>query len=302
MGHIYVLGCGAIGFPLAAYVADAGRTVVAVRTSRDVPKGSVTVTVQNGEDLVSAHVDTISFAELTELDGTIVVAAKSFANEVIARALAERGATGRVVIMQNGLGVERPFLEARLSPIYRCVLYVTSQRVGENAFSVRPVTASPIGVIEGDDAALEQCIAELSTRGFPFRPEANIKREVWKKAIVNAVFNSICPLLEVDNGIFARDEGTANAARELVEECVELTNRLDLGLTEAELMDQIVRISEASDGQLISTLQDIRSGRQTEIDFLNLELARIAASLEPPLRLPRTELLGRLILAKSSAA
>jgi 2-dehydropantoate 2-reductase len=38
-----------------------------------------------------------------------------------------------------------------------------------------------------------------------------------------------------------------------------------------------MRISTGSK-QLISTLQDIRNGRQTEIESLNLEIARLAAS------------------------
>jgi 2-dehydropantoate 2-reductase len=58
-------------------------------------------------------------------------------------------------------------------------------------------------------------------------------------------------------------------------------------------------ISKRSDGQLISTLQDIRSGRQTEIEFLNLEIARVAAALQPSLDLPSIELLGKMIAVKS---
>ena len=139
----------------------------------------------------------------------------------------------------------------------------------------------------------------MTTGGFPFRSEANIQREIWKKAIVNSVFNSICPLLDIDNGVFVRDEETANLARQVVRECVTLTDRLNMGLSESELMEQIMRISKASDGQLISTLQDIRAGRQTEIAFLNLEIARVAASMQPKLGLPRIELLGKMILVKS---
>ncbi|MCB0195350.1 MAG: hypothetical protein KDJ65_25610 [Anaerolineae bacterium] len=49
----------------------------------------------------------------------------------------------------------------------------------------------------------------------------------------------------------------SNLAAEVVRECVMLTDRLNLNLTEGELMAQIKLISERSDGQLISTLQDI---------------------------------------------
>jgi len=297
---IYILGSGAVGFPLAAYLADAGRAVVAVRTSRnDVPKGTISVTVDNGEKRTSARVETISLSELAHIDGAIVIAAKSYANAAIARALRDKAAAGPVVILQNGLGVEQPFLDVGFFPIYRCVLYVTGQPTSEYDFRFRPVTASPIGVISGGESGLQQCVEALTTVGFPFRTEANIQREIWKKAIINAVFNSICPLLDVDNGVFVRDAAAADLARGLVGECVTLTERLDLGLSEGELMEQVLLISKRSDGQLISTLQDIRMGRRTEIESLNLEIARVAASMQPGLELPKVELLGKMIAAKS---
>lgn len=297
---VYVLGAGAIGLPLAAYLAAAGRPAVAVRTSRkDVAKATVTVTLRNGADRLTTSVETISLAQLPRLAGTIVVAAKSHANKALALELKERAATGPLVIMQNGVGVEKPFLDAHFAPIYRCVLLITSQAAAEYEFTVRPIASSPIGVIAGDEVGLRKCVDALTTDRFPFHAEANIQREIWKKAIINSAFNSICPLLDVDNGVFVRDAEAAQLAREVVRECLLLTDRLNVGLSENELMEQIMRISKGSDGQLISTLQDIRSARPTEIEFLNLEIVRQAASLKPALRLPAVELLGKMIAAKS---
>src|SRR3990172_8837869 len=100
---IYILGSGAIGFPLAATLANAGRTVLAVRTSRkDVAKGTITVTVHNGANRISAPVETISLSRLASLDGTIVITTKAYANKTIALELEDKAATGPVVIMQNG--------------------------------------------------------------------------------------------------------------------------------------------------------------------------------------------------------
>ena len=297
---IYILGSGAVGFPLAAYLTNAGRNVVAVRTSRnDVPKSTINVTVQDGTNRVTAPVATISLSNLTNLDGTLVITTKSYTNPAIALLLKERKATGPLVIMQNGVGVERPFIDAGFAAVYRCVLYVTSQPTSEFQFSFRPITASPIGIIAGPEAELVQSVEQLNTHGFPFRTETNIQKEIWKKAIINSVFNSICPLLDVDNNVFVRDEATTDLARRLVKECIMLTDRLNIGLSESEVMQQIMRISTGSK-QFISTLQDIRNGRQTEIESLNLEIARQAASLQPPLHLPQTELLGKIILAKSA--
>jgi 2-dehydropantoate 2-reductase len=300
---IYVLGSGAVGFPLAASLAHSGRHVVAVRTSReDVPAGAVPLTVRNADQQIEATVETVSLSNLSDLNGILVITAKAYANEALARALSAKAAKGPIVLLQNGVGVERPFLDAQFPSIYRCVLYVTSQAVGAHVFSMRPVTTSPIGVVRGNRAELEACVTALTTDVLPFRSEAQIEREVWKKAIINAAFNSICPLLEVDNGIFARDARVAELGRGVIRECVAVTERLALGLSEGELMEQLLLISRRSDGQLISTLQDLRSGRPTEIAFLNLAITEVGASLDPPLALPQVTLLGRLIAAKDTIA
>lgn len=300
MNTIYILGAGAIGFPLAAYLTNAGRPVIAVRTSkRDVPEGTVMVAIQDGENRIRARVKTVSLAKLDRLNGMIVITTKSHVNDDIANQIKSKGATGPVVVMQNGLGVEKPFVDAQLRPVYRCVLYATAQAVSAYTYRFRPVDRSPIGTVEGDEVGLAACVERLTTDAFPFRSEANIQREVWKKAIANAAFNSICPLLDVDNGVFARDAAAADLAREIVSECVALTDRLNVGLSKDELMEQIMLISKRSEGQYISTLQDIRAGRPTEIASLNLEIARVAAAMRPRLQLPRTELLGKMIVAKS---
>lgn len=297
---IYILGAGAIGFPLAAYLAHAGRHVVAVRTSRkDVPQSTVTVTVRDHENGITIPVETVSLSRLTHLNGMIVVTAKSYANPAIAQELRDQAAAGPIVILQNGLGVEKPFMDAQFPEIYRCILYATGQTESGNTFTFRPITSSPIGAVRGSESGLQQCVQALTTARFPFRAETHIQSEIWKKAIINTVFNSICPLLDVDNGIFARDERAAALAGAVVKECVALTNRLNLGLNESDLMAQIQQISQGSDGQLISTLQDIKAGRQTEIEFLNLEMARMAASMQPRLALPKVAFLGEMILTKS---
>jgi len=297
---IYILGSGAIGFPLAAYLADTGRDVVAVRTSRnDVQKSTISVTVHNGANHISIPVETISLSKLPALNGTIVIATKSYTNNAIALELENKEVIGPIVIMQNGVAVEKPFLDAHFSPIYRCILLLTSQAISEYEFTVRAIASSPIGVVEGNESDLKKCVEDLTTDGFPFHAEVNIQKDIWKKAIINCVFNSICPLLDVDNGVFVRNKEIADLAAEIVRECITLTDRFDMGLSESELMEQIMRISKGSDGILISTLQDIRGGRQTEIESLNLEMARVAAEMQPGLDLPRTECLGKMILAKS---
>jgi 2-dehydropantoate 2-reductase len=298
---VHVLGTGAVGLPLAAYLASAGRTVIAVRTGNVSAPVERTTVVIRGDALATDTIslDLVRLDELPKLDGIVVITAKAFANPAIAATLRARAFGGPVVILQNGLNVEAPFLANLGGEIYRGVLYVTSQTEAKRAAMFRQIASCPVGIVRGTEAGLRDCVAAITTPRFRFHAESDIRREVWKKTIINAVFNSICPLLDTDNGVFARDEVAADLSRQIVRECLVLARSQGIDLDEAGVIEQAMRISRGSDGVLISTLQDIRAGRSTEIESLNLAIARLAAESAPPIELPCTEFLGRMIQAKS---
>lgn len=300
-GPIYIIGTGAVGLPLAAFLAHEGRSVVAVR-ARDSSSApgtrAVTVRGRAGDPLV-VQVGVVPLAGLHSIEGLVVIATKAHANLAIVERLRALRHTGPLVLLQNGLGIEEPFLAGGTSDVYRGVLYLTSQESAPHDFTFRAITSCPVGVVRGSPAGLAEHVARLSTPHLQFHAEPGIDRAVWKKAIVNAVFNSICPLLDIDNGVFVRESSVAALAQEVVCECLTLARTRGVALTESELMDQIMQISRNSGGVLISTLQDIRRGRETEIESLNIAMARLAATSTPAVELSRTELLGRLILAKS---
>ena len=62
---------------------------------------------------------------------------------------------------------------------------------------------------------------------------------------------------------------------------------------------RLLQISRSSDGQLISTYQDILAGRPTEIDTLNFAISRQADSLQLSHLVTETKLLGELVQLKS---
>jgi len=300
--RIYILGAGSIGMSLAVHLANAGRQVTAVRTSiADMATQVLEVTIHGSEGRTFTRaVEMTALARLRGPAGLVVVTAKTYANEAIAARLSEMESLGPLVILQNGVGVEDPYLALAAARVYRCVLYATAQKNADGSYTFIPVTASKIGVARGDEGELAEVVAALNTPEFPFASLAGIQQEVWKKATINSVFNSVCSLLEVDNGIFIRDDSTARLAREIVDECVAVMQRMGFSLTADEVMEQLFAISRRSDGQLISTLQDINNGRETEIEHLNLEIARIAAKVAPDANVNVTRALGELVKIKST--
>lgn len=301
---IFIVGGGAIGFPLAAHLQAAGRAVTVLRVQDGSAQPTTqTIVVRSGEGTeLKQAIACRPLAQMPTIGGLVVLATKANANERLAQTLAAHAPAIDLVVMQNGIGVERPFLGRQFRSLARCVVYITAEKIGPQRYTARMVKPSPIGLIETGGKPAADVVAALSTPGLAFCAQPEIVREVWKKGVINTVFNSICPLMEADNGIFERDAAIMDLARQVVHECVPVANRLGIALDAQEIVEQILSISRKSSGQLISTLQDIHARRETEIGHFNLEICREAQALTPPLHLALTQALGLLTQGKAAIA
>jgi 2-dehydropantoate 2-reductase len=299
--HIYIIGSGAIGMALAVFLKLENKDVTIIRGSIDdgsIYTQEIRVTLPN-QILCKANIEVTTIRDFIKLDGLIVLTNKSFGNENIAKKLKGKVGNSPIVILQNGLGIEQTFINYTFPEVYRCVLFATSQVTEKYTLNFKPISTCPIGIIKGNEETLNWISGQLSTANFQFKSEPNINSIIWKKAIANSVFNSICPLLEIDNGIFYRDETVLLLAKRIIAECISISTALGVELEANEVLESLLHISKSSEGQLISTLQDINNNRLTEIDTLNLEIARIAASLGKANLVQETKVLGELVKIKS---
>jgi 2-dehydropantoate 2-reductase len=299
--RIYIIGAGAIGKVLAVFLQKEGREVMILNARND--HGTETshkLSVQlNDGSILKETILISSFSKQPVLDGVIVMANKSIGNESVAELLQSRCGDSPIVVMQNGLDIERAVLEKGFRNIYRCVLLATSQYVAEETLRFKPVASSPIGVIRGSASLLEEVITTLDTPLFGFAKAENIQPVIWKKVIANCVFNSVCPLLETDNGVFWRSERARQIAEDIIHECTGVARSAGVELNDEEVLQTVLQISKASDGQIISTLQDIRMRRPTEIETLNMAVVRSALRNGYSGSIERTKVLGELTKLKS---
>ena len=298
---IYIIGAGAVGKTLAVFLKEAGKNVFLVRGSIDDGTSRIEKirVVSADQTETEAEIEVCSMSNFSQLNGIIVLTNKSFGNRNLAETLEGKMNGSPLVILQNGLGVEQPFIDRDYPEIYRCVLFVTSQIISENKVSFKPVAVSPIGIIKGGPAKLTEIVGALDSSAFPFNAKADIQTVIWKKAIINSVFNSICPLLEVDNGIFHRDEKVLEIAKRVIAECIAIAQEKGIYLETDEVLERLLLISKSSDGQLISTYQDILNKRQTEIETLNFAIVEMADKLNKGNLVIETKLLGELTRLKS---
>lgn len=302
--NIFIIGAGAIGKVLAVFLKLQGKNVVIIRGSTD-NQSSYTQKIQVELSDTTSHEAVLEFSTLSnfhKLEGVIILTNKSYGNQQLSKALKEKVNNSPLVILQNGLGVEQAFIDLDFPEIYRCVLFATSQTITENKLRFKRVSVSRVGIIKGNSATLSNIVDLISSDHFQFQTEKDIQTIIWKKAIINCVFNSVCPLLEVDNGIFHRDEKVLGIAKRIITECVSIAREVYVVLKVEDVVENLLLISKASDGQLISTYQDIKNKRKTEIETLNFAIVNIAKTLGKEDAVAETKLLGELTKLKSELA
>lgn len=298
---IYIIGAGAIGKVLAVLLKREQRDLVIIRAGIDhLEAYTEKIEVElNDTETVIAEIGIRTLSSFSILNGLVLITNKSFGNPSLATALKTKISNTPIVILQNGLNVEQPFLDQHFPGIYRAVLFATSQPIAKNKFRFIPVAASPVGIVKGNTQTLQATVEKINTSNFQFTAEENIRPLIWTKTIVNSVFNSVCPLLETDNGIFYRNEKARHIAKRIIAEGVVMATANGIALHEEEVLNRLLLISKISGGQLISTYQDLLNKRRTEIEALNLAIAGIAAELNKADMVKEINLLGELIKLKS---
>jgi 2-dehydropantoate 2-reductase len=298
---IYIIGAGAIGKALAVFLKLNNKNVTLIRGSVDgkpVEEEKIQV-VLSDKTICEASIEVTTLSNFSKLDGIVVLTNKSFGNENLSQALRGKIDNTPVVVMQNGLNVEQPFIDNAFPEIYRCVLFATCQIISQSSLRFKPVSVSVVGTIKGSGSDLNNIIEHLDNPNFPFKAVTDIQTIIWKKTIANCVLNSICPLLDIDNGIFHRNEAALAIATRVIQECIVIAKETGISLGADEVLESLLLISKSSDGQLISTLQDIRNKRETEIETLNFSIVNIAMKLNKENLVPNTKLLGELTKLKS---
>jgi 2-dehydropantoate 2-reductase len=287
---IALIGPGAIGATVAAYLHAAGHSVLLCgHTVRE----SIEVRPDDGESIVlpgPVHTDP---AEVGGAVDVVFIAVKDTQNEQAGAWLA-RLCNGRTVVcaLQNGVEqVERVGRFCPSSTVVPAAVWISSEIQPEGWVRVRN---EPRLILPDTEAA--GTLAELlRPAGVTVDLDPDFSTAAWHKLLVNAVV-AIMVLTGRRSGAFRRDDVAALGRRYLTE-CLAVARAEGANLGD-EVIDEIIgMLAQAPSDLTTSMLTDREANRPLEWDIRNGVIVRKAAAHGLPT--PISEVLVPLLAAAS---
>ena len=121
------------------------------------------------------------------------------------------------------------------------------------------------------------CLLTLKQLDLNTRWTSTIERRLWMKLAVNAAINPLTAINFCTNGDILKSKKLLFQLKLLCFETAELYNALNLTIDEANILDEVFNVIQKTANNQSSMLQDIQSGKTTEIEAITgylLEKAR----------------------------
>jgi len=300
---IAIVGAGALGSLFGGLLAKAGHKVWLYNPSniehvRAVKAEGLRIETADGQKL---HVELPATERMEEvpkpvdLVGIFVKAYRT--EEALRQARALIGEATWLLSLQNGVGFEELLLES--APL---VLRGTTAQgatllaPGRIRWAGRGPTR--IGPLIPPKAEAEKLISEiisaLNTSGIEAHYEQDIRKALFEKLLVNAAINPLTALFDVPNGELVEDPKLREVLRDVVREAHPIVADQGVTLSLKEAIERVEGVCRATAQNISSMLQDVRKGRQTEIEFINGAIVREGERLKIPT--PLNRLLTELVL------
>ena len=292
-----VFGAGAVGLGLSSFLLQAGhrvhlvgkeQTVVSLRKTGLKRQGIFGEANFSPQQLTASS----NLAETgRETFDFYLVCTKSFDTENSARQLKAESTLAHqkspVVLCQNGWGNADTF--SRFFPpkqVYNARVITGFIRPEPHVVDVT-VHAQPVhlgSLFDGNATRLQLLADALSLGGLPSAVTDDIGKDLWAKMLYNCPLNALGAVLQVPYGHLGEDENSRAIMERIVREVFQVMQGLGHASHWQSAGDYLKNFYEhllpSTYSHESSMLQDIRTGRKTEIEALNGVIVREGRKLK----------------------
>jgi 2-dehydropantoate 2-reductase len=309
--RVCVVGGGVIGGLYAAHLARL--LPVSVLTRREEQARALNeqgLRVSGKSDFVAPVTAAVDPAELPEFDLGIVATKATQVGEAASR-LHGRFPAATMMTIQNGLGAEEILRSHGAWPVISAVTFMSGVRHGDAHVEYELDTETWLGPYTGTPAAVVDEVSRLLVEsGLRARTFADLRPAQWSKLIFNATVNTVAALIDLPHvaqfAAVAAPTDLGNLVRDLMEEGKRVAAAAGIELHEDPWEMNVHAVergeTEAAQGHYAhvpSMLEDVRSRRPTEVDFITGALVREGGRLGVPV--PLHTAMYRLVKAREAA-
>ncbi len=266
MVRIAVIGAGAIGGTLAAWLAQNHDVTICARSPLadlevETPEGPIRATPRILTD--PARADAVDWILCTTKTYDCAAAAAWLPGLM--------GPATRLAVIQNGVEQRDRFPQVPAQRTVPVIIDLPAERHAPGRIVQR--RNGTIHVPEGE--AGEALVALFADTPIDARTTPDFVTAAWRKLAINC--SGIVSALTHRAAEVANDQGVAEVMRVLVRECIAVGRAEGADLPD-KLADQVVRWTTLAHPQSVNSLQaDFEAGRQTEVDARNMVIVRLGA-------------------------
>jgi 2-dehydropantoate 2-reductase len=308
--RVCVVGGGVIGSLYAGHLAQVAEVSVLTRRAEHAAALERDGLRISGKSDLVAHVGAADDAARLPDADLVILATKATEVEAAAERLAGRMPDATVMTIQNGLGAEELVARHGDWPLISAVTFMSGVRHADAHIEYELDTETWLGPYTATDDRVVEVEELLLSSGLHARAFPDLRPAQWSKLIFNATVNTVAALTDLPHvAAFAAvgsDTDLGLLVRDLMDEGKRVAAAAGVTLHEDPWEMNVHAVqrgeTEAAEGRYAhvpSMLEDVRSGRRTEVDFITGALVREADRLGVEVPLHRA--MYRLVRARETA-
>ncbi len=280
MASFSIIGPGAIGTLVGAYLLESGQEVVFIgrrggRAER-LEREGIRVTGLRGE--ISRNARVVYDSKAGADADFVLVAVKSYDTAAVMAGFASVAwENARFVSLQNGIGnaetiarTVRP--ERVLIASLTFGAYIDEDGTVHHAGEGDALVG---GLKESSFADAERLAGLFQRAGIAVRAEKDIRPVLYTKLAVNCAINPLTALLQVPNGMLQGSDSISAMMKDAVREVVRVADACNISLEFQHVLDIVREVAARTAANRSSMLKDVLEGRRTEIDAICGEVSRL---------------------------
>ncbi|MNJ45554.1 2-dehydropantoate 2-reductase [compost metagenome] len=317
--EFHVIGAGALGLLYGAKLSLAGHHVkFHTRTEEQAIRLNVEgiILSENGE---SIHINSNEFkaysivTPLQQLENSadwIIIAVKQWQvdDDLIAKIKNLALQNAAIVCLQNGIGLADTLIHSNIkNSVYSIVTTEGAKRTQNNEVLHTGRGNTIIGAAEignkmdknrNEIDEKGKLLAEIfSEAGFTAFLSNKIDKEIYKKLLINSIINPLTAIWRISNGELLATPQRQQFVKLLCQETDHICKAHHISI-DFNLYEQVQEVCKATFGNTSSMLYDILQGNETEVDYINGYLVKLA--LDVNIKAPMHDTITQLVKGMKS--